>query len=330
MINKTFKGLSNRYARSYESRDERKVSTIKALNFKKFENIELYKVEEGDNTFDILPYEIKTKNHPLVRTGEASVGEWDYLLDYFVHKNIGAGNAQVICLKSTFGKPCPICDQQSKYFKQGKEEEAKALKPSRRVCYNVLDHRDGKVKIFDVSHYLFEKELIEEARNGKDGSYVMFSDPDKGKTISFRATLEKSGKNEYFKFKSFKFLNRDPISEDILEKTLSLDEALSIPTFEEVERIFYNSDDVEDDGDMPSEQIDEVEDVVRPVSSPNKETQEEPKKEAEPERVEAERKAPKKSDNPCPFGHVFAKDAKVFPDCDDCELWDKCCKAHRQ
>ena len=102
MIDKKFSGLNKRYARSYESRDDRKVATVKALNFKKLDKeVEFYKVEEGENSFDIIPYEIKTKNHPLVRTGEAQVGEWDYVLDYFVHKNVGAGQAQVVCLKNT-------------------------------------------------------------------------------------------------------------------------------------------------------------------------------------------------------------------------------------
>lgn len=317
MIDKKFSGLNKRYARSYESRDDRKVATVKALNFKKLDKeVEFYKVEEGENSFDIIPYEIKTKNHPLVRTGEAQVGEWDYVLDYFVHKNVGAGQAQVVCLKNTFGKPCPICEQMANYRKQSKDEEAKALKSSRRVCYNVLDKRDGKMKIFDVSHFLFEKELIEEARNGKDGSYVMFSHPERGKTISFRATLEKSGKTEYFKFKSFKFLDREPIPDSILEKSVSLDEVLAVPTFEEVERIFYNSVDTDEEDDVPKENIDAVEDVVKPASASK-----------EPEKVDAKKSS---QDDPCKFGHIFGKDANVFPECDDCELWDKCCKAHRQ
>lgn len=317
MINKKFAGLNKRFARSYESREDRKVSTIKALNFKKIGGVEFYKPEEGSNAIDIIPYEIKTKNHPLVRTGEAQIGEWDYLLDYFVHKNVGAGNAQVVCLKNTFGKPCPICEQMAKFRKDGKDNEAKALKPSRRVCYNVIDPKDGKVKIFDTSHYLFEKELIEEARDGGNGEYVMFSHPENGKTVSFRAVMEKAPTGEYLKFKGFKFLDRDPIPEEKLEKAVSLDEAITVPTYDEVERLFFNADDVEESVEENDIDTEEVKEVVRGA---------EPKVVETPTEIKKTKKE-EKSDNPCPCGHTFGIDANVFDECDDCDMWDKCCKA---
>ena len=319
MINKKFAGLNKRFERSYESRDDKKRAVVKALNFKKIGNVEFYKPEEGNNAIDILPYEIKTKNHPLVRTGEAQIGEWDYLLDYFVHKTVGAGNAQVLCLKNTFGKPCPICEQMANYRKQGKDEEAKALKPSRRVCYNVLDPKDGKVKIFDVSHFLFEKELIEEARDGGNGEYIMFSHPENGKTVSFRAVVEKAPTGEYLKFKGFKFLDREPISEEVLNKTISLDEAMTVPTFEEVERLFFNADDTDEGIEENNVDTDDVKEVVR-TEVDNPKTVETPTEVKKP-------KKEGKSDNPCPCGHTFGIDANVFDECDDCDMWDKCCKA---
>lgn len=325
--------LAKRYQKSYESKNSGGVRK----GVMNYSDVEFYKPEEGRNRINIIPYEIKTKNHPLVKSGDFEVGEKDYLMDIFVHKNIGASESSVICLKKTFGKPCPICEQAELFKKKGKEDEAKALNPSRRCFYNVQDLKDGKLKVFETSHYLFEKELIDEARDGEDG-YVNFADEEEGKEISFKATKEKKGKIEYLAFKSFRFEDRDePISDEILESAISFDEIMNVPTYEQVEKILFGSDEEgeDSDGDEPE---DEDETPTKSADSDDEksfdnmdEVEEKPKKSRtrDEDSDESEEKPKKNNGSGCPYGHKFGKDCDNFDECEDCTCWDKCCKAYK-
>lgn len=316
--------LAKRYQRSYESKDSGSVKK----GVMNYDNVEFYKPEEGRNRINIIPYTIKTKNHPLVKSGEFEIGEKDYLMDVFVHKNIGASESSVICLKKTYGKPCPICEQAELFKKQGKETEAKALNPSRRVFYNVQDLKDGKLKIFEVSHYLFEKELIDEARDGEDG-YVNFADEEEGKEISFKASKEKKGKIEYLEFKSFRFEDRDePIPEELLENVVSFDEIMNVPTYEQAEKILFGSDD-EDSDDEPEAEVDEDERHTKLDKAKSFDDMDDVEEKSKKNKNREEDEAPKKESG-CPYSHTFGKDCDGFNECDDCDCWDKCCKLYNQ
>ena len=188
----------------------------------------------------------------MVKSGEAEIGEKDYLLDYYSHRGVGPGEKTVLCLKNTYGKPCPICEQASALRKGGKEKEANALKPSRRVVYNIEDLKEpGVLKVFETSHYLFEKELIEEARDDDEGGFIDFADEEEGMEIKFRASKVTKNGMEFTEFKSFSFEDRDePISEKLLDSAISFDELLTVPTYEEVEKILYGEDE-EDEEEKP-------------------------------------------------------------------------------
>lgn len=263
MINKKKKGgMAKRYASSYASKDSGSGSKGGVINYRNHDGeIKFFNPTEGKHRINIIPYVIKTKNHPLVKSGEAEIGEKDYVLDFFTHRNVGPGEKTVICLKNTFGKPCPICEQASALRKAGKEKEANALKPSRRVVYNVEDLKEpGVLKVFETSHYLFEKELIEEARDDDEGGFIDFADEEEGKEIKFRATKVKKGEMEFMEYKSFGFEDRDEnLDSDLLESAISFDELLTVPTYEEVEKILYG-DDEEDEDEKPKKKSKPVED----------------------------------------------------------------------
>ena len=222
------------------------------MNYKMLDrdDIEFFTPKEGRNRINIVPYVVKSKNHPLVKSGDLEIGDKDYIMDVFVHRGIGPSESSVVCLKETYGKPCPICEQAAALKKQGKEKEAAALKPSRRAFYNVIDSKEPeKLKVFETSHYLFEKELIEEARDDEEGGFVDFADEENGKEIKFRCSKVTKSGMEFNEFKSFSFEERDDnISDELLEKAISFDEILNVPTYEEAEKILYGSDD-EDDKD---------------------------------------------------------------------------------
>ena len=225
MVNKKKGGLSKRYQASFETKESKGGSRKGVMDWKKVDGeVNFFKPAEGKNRINIIPYVIKTKNHPLVKRGDFEIGDTDYVMDCWVHRSIGVSEANVICLKETYGKPCPICEQSALLAKEGKDKEAKDLKPKRRVFYNVQDLKDpDKLKVFEASHNLFEKELIDEARDDEEGGFVDFADVENGKEIKFRASETSFGKIKYMEFKSFGFEDRDePIPDELVESEISL------------------------------------------------------------------------------------------------------------
>lgn len=259
MVDKKKKsGLAKRYQASYESKGS-SGGKVGVMDWKKVDGeVQFFSPAEGRNRINIIPYTIKSKNHPLVKKGEFEVGDKDYVMDIFVHRGVGPSEASVLCLKNTYGKPCPICEQSALLRKQGKEDEAGALKPSRRVFYNVQDLKNPDVlKVFEASHYLFEKELIDEARDDEEGGFVDFADEESGKEIKFRCSKTSKGGFEFNEFKSFSFEERDEnIPDELLESAISFDEIMNVPTYEEAEKILYGRD--EDDDSEDDEEEDEV------------------------------------------------------------------------
>ena len=369
MIQKKKSGLAKRYQASYESKGSSSGGRAGVMNYRKVDGeIEFFSPQEGRNRINIIPYVIKTKNHPLVKKGEFEIGDKDYVMDIFVHRGVGPSEESVLCLKSTYGKPCPICEQSALLRKQGKEKEAGDLKASRRVFYNIQDMKEpDKLKVFETSHYLFEKELIDEARDDEEGGFVDFADPIDGKEIKFRAIDVQKGSIKFKEFKSFGFEDRDdPIPYELLESAISFDEIMNVPTYEEAEKILFGQDEDEDDevDEKPSKKSkkddddgdDDDDDDVPPKKSarnrdedddepdekpskssrkPEKDDDDEPVKPSKKsskndEDDEVDEKPSKKSSSgDCKFEHCFGKDCDKFDDCDDCDCWDKCVKAKK-
>lgn len=294
MVDKKKKtGLAKRYQASYESKGS-SGGKSGVMDYKKVDgDVEFFSPKEGRNRINIIPYKIKTKNHPLVRRGEFEIGDKDYVMDIYTHRGVGPSEASVICLKSTYGKPCPICEYAAQLKKQGKEDEAGALKPSRRVFYNVQDCKNpDKLLVFETSHFLFEKELIDEARDDEEGGFVDFADEESGKEIKFRCSKVSKGGYEFNEFKSFSFEDRDEnIPDELLESAISFDEIMNVPTYEEVEKILYGEDD--DDDDEPAtktkkknreEDDDDDEEDEEPKKKPAKKVEDDDEDEDEDEK----------------------------------------------
>lgn len=286
MVDKKKKGgLAKRYQASYESKGSSGTKTG-VMNWKKVDGeVNFFSPQEGRNRINIIPYTIKTKNHPLVKRGEFEIGDKDYMMDVWVHRGVGPSEASVVCLKNTYGKPCPICEHSAMLRKQGKEDEASALKPSRRAFYNVQDMKDpGKLKIFEASHYLFEKELIDEARDDEEGGFIDFADEETGREIKFRCSKTSKGGFEFNEFKSFSFEERDEnIPDELLESAISFDEIMNVPTYDEVEKILYGTDDEDDEDEKPAKKSKKAESDDEDDFDEDEETPKKSKKKSEPE-----------------------------------------------
>jgi hypothetical protein len=242
--NKSYKdSLRQDQDKNYSDKDKGGVKGQGLLNLKDHD-VKFFEPKEGLNEIDILPFIVGSDNHPKKEEGNAA-----YVLDVFSHRGIGITNNSFICLKNTYGKPCPICEERALMFEEGRKKEAKKLKPTRRVIYNVVDlnGETEDILLWETSHFLFEKELLEEAYASSD-EIITFADLEDGKSIKFRGAEEEIEDNTFLKYKSFKFLDREPYEEDIIHETLPLDELLIVPTYEEVRNAFHDiSDEDEED-----------------------------------------------------------------------------------
>jgi hypothetical protein len=264
--------------------------------------------KDGEYAIDIIPMEITTKNNPSVVDGSMKIGDKIHALDYFVHKNIGPKKQAYICPSQTVGKACPICEEYDrvKKAKGWDSDEAKALKATHRIIYNVVnaDDEKGTVMLFDASYYLFAAELNEEAettarkRNVDFLDYAgIFSKKD-ALSISFRAVMTKSPVGEYAKFKSFAFEER---KNQFTGKAISVDNFMIVKSYDELSNIFFGGGD----------------DEVIENSEPEEQT--------EKEEVRETRK-PKEEDDvkTCPSKLKFGVDFDSDKSCDTCEVYSDC------
>lgn len=315
--------LGNTYENSYASRGGN--GGKGACDWSKYSgSVKFYKAKENVNKLVIIPYEIKNKVHPLVHAGKRKIGDYAYNLDIWVHKKVGPGESTVICPSKNYGKSCPLCEAADKAYKDNDQENAKALKASRRVYYNVIDMADPDegLEVFDVSHYYFEKELIGSAsRKGENGQMVRFADPDNkyGKIVKFYGEKEKVGTFESMKFKDFDFVERKIDVNDFIEDAVSFDELLTLHSYDEIMAIMTGVDeeDTPDDSEPSHNTSDEEDSQNSPATD-------------EDAALEARRKAKEATkpdnDNPCPHGYEFGVEWGDHPECkkETCPVYKKC------
>lgn len=272
----------------------------------------------------ILPFLIKTERHPEVAAGRMEIGDEDYFLEYGAHRGIGPdGKSAILCLDSTYGKPCPICEHARELKKKGDRDDLPW--PSRRVAYNVMEDEDDEVKVFDVSEKLFHRELKSKLSRSERG-FFDYSSLDEGAMIQCYVEEDRSGKFTYLKFKDFEFKERKPLPRSLLDRTFPLEMLLNVPEYDDV-LAFYNGEitsvDYKDTDGKKSKKEEPKGDGVSGKSAadgvgsrgvPPREEAEEPKRGArEAAREETKEERPKTSEqlkfgDKCPYGLVYGKD----------------------
>jgi hypothetical protein len=309
--------LKERIANNQRTKGGERGSTI--LDLSKAEDVQFYKVKQGKNKIDILPYTVATNHHPQ----GIKKGEPDYILDIYTHKRIGLGKKNILCLNRTFNKSCPICEERDKLIEEGNDDQADMLKPTRRAIYNIIDCTDEEkgVQLLDMTHFFFEKELLEKLKIVEDeegNGAIIFADLEEGRSISFRASEETYNKNKFFKFKDFTFDKRETAyDEDAINTTYPLDDLLIIPTYDEVKELLFGNEDEEEENETTADEKEEEHTPVRKVL----------KKKIEPAKEESDRKPSPKEQmktKDCPFKHVIGKDCDSTEDCKNCDMWNDC------
>ena len=340
---------AGRYQQTYDARDDMGKRTGGGLLWTRLGAAPKFyqPCTERLNKFNVIPFIIKSANHPEVVAGRMAVGEYDFVLDFWVHRKIGPNELDVICPKNTYGKKCPICEERGRLYDAGEDDSAKDIKPTRRVAFNVQPiGKDGPepLQVFEVSHYLFMKELTEEANAMANGNGVInYADLDDGKVVAFRASEGKMGTQKMTEFKSFKFLSREEeLDAELVEQAISFDDLLVVHSYEELEGILYGKPEQETEhapagtkapAGKPApkaEKVEETDAEAQAAAAIGKEMDAPPAGKADKaEKPAGKATAPaatEKADSAalsCPKGHKWGT-ADEHNECARCKLWDAC------
>ncbi len=236
-------------------------------------------ISEKDKVYmasiDIVPYIVGTDHHPQ----DIPKGDCDYLLEYWQHGKVGVNDSTVICLKRTFGKPCPICEDIERLKTEGaSDDDVAPLLPSWKALYNVVDP-DGKIMLYSASRQLFHKKMLEELSiyKASGGEELYPADINNGRTVKFRVKAGSFKGHAYWKeFTNFEFKKRDKFDVEILDDAIPLDALLVIPTYDEVKNMYFELDTEEDDTPKKERKRPETDDDTPPFDD-KKEEEEKPK-----------------------------------------------------
>jgi hypothetical protein len=282
-------------------------------------DVPLFKLAEGNNRIEILPYRTSSKLHPLIATGKIKKGGLDYNIVLYVHTNIGPGKKTVICPNKDYGKPCPICEAADAARKSGDKETNEALYAKRKVYMNVLNNaeRDKGVQLFETNIKYFQKPLeVADANCEEDFPGKYFASVENGLTVKVLGSKETFNGHSFIKAEGISFAERKESVRSFVDKVVPLDQCIKLNTYEELENLMMGVDVPEDDGDAPRVK------VSKPAVEDDDDAEEAPRAARKP-KIEGEE---------CPAGHDWGGAVTGdFIDCDKCDdaLYAKCSKAGR-
>lgn len=283
--------------------------------------VKFFKLKEGMNRIEILPYTITTNMHPLVVQGRYQKGNSDYNIVLYVHRSIGPGKRSIIC-PSQYGKPCPICEAAKAAKDEGDKATNDALYARRRVFYNVVDNadRDAGVQLFETNIKYFQKPLeTADKYCATDFPGKFFPSIKDGLTISVLGAKDSFNGNEFIQASSITFVNRTLPVAQFEKDVIPLDQCIKLKSYEEIENIMMGVDTGDDEEEAPQ--------VERPAV-------EETKTEEAPSVEETKEDAPPtESDTDCPHGFPFGDAVHAdHKECDDCpeRMYMACVKAARK
>jgi hypothetical protein len=292
------------------------------------EGVQQFKEKPGSRIeLDFLPYEVTDPHHPDRNDDDdvATKGSLWYKRPIRVHHNVGMGDqSRTIICPSSVGKPCPICEYRAERRQKGADqEEIQKMNYSYRNLYivkpvNIDDYSkwykdvEEKPYVWDIAQGNFQKQLNEEL--WEDADRGIFPDLEEGLTLKIRFSAEEIFKTEYAKTSKIEFIERDkPYKESILDDIPSLDEILKVLSHKEIEALFFSDEVPEEEEEAPEER------------------KQHKRERGEDEEVGEEEEKPKR-DKPkmskCPHGFEFGKDYDKYNECDSCDIWKACDKAH--
>jgi hypothetical protein len=242
--------------------------------------VDSYQPEKpGGVRLDIIPYEVKSPNHP----DRVEPGTIWYKRPFAVHFSVGVNAEEVVC-PVLFGKRCPMCEERARLAKNWDENEeaVKALTPQKWVAYNIVDPDDSDgVRVFVFSRGKFAEFLENELLEGDESNLSFYDVTEDGRTLKVRFSEDTYQGRKFIKATRIDFVQRSAMDEDdILSKTVCLDEAFTVLTYDQLETMFNGQEDSDSDADESDdklievldeeEQEQEVKPQKKPVQGPSK------------------------------------------------------------
>jgi hypothetical protein len=274
-----------------------------------------WKCAEGSHTIDFIPF-IAGPDMPQVSGGGIKENSFTWLVDLWVHRNIGVLENPYVCPARTNGDPCPICEHLQQNRDSYEKKDYDALKAKRRTIYLVWCHDNSEektkgIQLWDVAHWFMENNLKEIAERPRGGGTVTYFDPDNGKNVVF--TKRGSGMSNT-QFLGHRFDDREAaIPDNILDQSFALDSVIKYSSYDEIHKAFYGSN------------TDETE--ATPVDT----TSNAPFVDDQPVAAEPEpAQEPEVASDECPVHGEFGADHDALEACPDCVNWDDCYAANQE
>ena len=273
-----------------------------------------WKCTEGGHTIDFIPF-LAGKNMPKISGGSIGEGEFTWLVELWVHRNVGVLDAPYICPARTNGEPCPICEYLNQNRDSMSKEDFDAMKAKRRTlyliwCHDNSDEEKKGVQLLDIAHWFMENNLKEIAERPKGGGTVLYFDPDVGKNVLFTRRGSGMTNTQYL---GYRFDDREePIPDKILDQSFALDSLIKYTDYDEIHKAFYGASKASDESSVSGSDT--------PFDA---ELEEQP-----PEPMEQEPGEPVPDE--CPIGGEFGVDHDQLGDCGDCPNWDDCYAANQE
>ena len=280
---------------------------------------------------DIIPFKAGN-NYPL--QSNIKEGDWVYVLDLYVHSNVGPGKAMVVCPAKNYGEPCPICDEVDELIKDNVEWKDIPFVPKRRCLYNVVVMDDAKtegvgLQIWDVAYSYSEGAILPIAKSPRDGGLIAFASTDKsmGRSVAFDV-----GNDTYRKITGHRFETRDyDIPDEYVDQAQKLDQIITVLDEEAIKKILYGSGGKKECEEVPDEAAPEQESTGRSLRNRAPLSKKEDDVHADDSHAEAasEKKtlSPRGKVDTCPNGAVFSKDFDQYKECDECPVRQPCAEA---
>lgn len=200
----------------------------------------------GTYLLDILPYETTDENHP----DKVEKGTLWYKRRFKVHHNVGPNNESVVC-PGSIGKPCPLCQEQTKLKKDwdANEDKIKALNPQSFMAFNLKDPEDeDKIRLYAQSVGKFWKALQKEIDEGDEENLNFYDVNEDGRTLKVRFSESVFDGRKFLEATRIDFKPRAQMDEDeTLGRTLNLDEILKVMGYEELKKLWLQVDEDEDE-----------------------------------------------------------------------------------
>lgn len=208
------------------------ISLPKGTPFFSLKKTGLYKI-------DILPY-LVGKGNP-----HADEGMYHYERTYYPHRVTAATGKKKLycCLSETFGKKCPICDWMGKAGHSADPELIKSLRPQVRMLWNVIDRNEKEkgVQVWDSAYFKSFGEMLKNKIQAVE-EYEDFFKLEGGMTLQLSVNEASFAGQKFNQVTNIEMLKRsEDYSEDILDKTVCLDDCPIEMKYDALNNIFLQT-----------------------------------------------------------------------------------------